>query len=190
MEMKVDTDIIEQSGIGILGLISDYKEIIDNIYARLNNMTDKTFEWVGISANNYVERFNSDYKLFSDVNDSVVKYGQFLIDYSNGIEEIIKEDNMSQIIYNKEQVNNNISSNIDNLLDKFEILKNEISQTSIPDDFPYYNYLLSINDLIDNYKNTFNNMNDNLKSLDIEITNNEDMMLQDLKNISDIEIKI
>jgi len=33
-------------------------------------------------------------------------------------------------------------------------------------------------------------MNDNLKSLDIEITNNEDMMLQDLKNISDIEIKI
>lgn len=90
MEMKVDTDIIEQSGIGILGLISDYKEIIDNIYARLNNMTDKTFEWVGISANNYVERFNSDYKLFSDVNDSVVKYGQFLIDYSNGIEEIIK----------------------------------------------------------------------------------------------------
>lgn len=97
---------------------------------------------------------------------------------------------MSQIIYNKEQVNNNISSNIDNLLDKFEILKNEISQTSIPDDFPYYNYLLSINDLIDNYKNTFNNINDNLKSLDIEITNNEDMMLQDLKNISDIEIKI
>ena len=56
---------------------------------------------------------------------------------------------MSQIIYNKEQVNNNISSNIDNLLDKFEILKNEISQTSIPDDFPYYNYLLSINDLTD-----------------------------------------
>ena len=90
MDIKVDTEVLEQSGLGILNSISVYKEVINNLYETMNNMVERTHEWVGNGATIYVDKFNEDYKFFSDINDNMVKYGQFLIDYSKELEIIAK----------------------------------------------------------------------------------------------------
>ena len=90
MDVKVDSNALEKNGLEIIELISTYKETIDELYSMINNMPNKTFEWVGQGSINYVNKFNQEHKYFIDINDLFVKYGQFLIDYSNEIERISK----------------------------------------------------------------------------------------------------
>lgn len=88
----IDTVKVSECGQQILNEASAYKEIIDNLYNKINNMTSKTFEWVGAGANQYVEKVNNDYKLYCDIHDILTEYGQFLIDVSSNIEDTIKRN--------------------------------------------------------------------------------------------------
>lgn len=88
----IDTKKMNECGTDILKQVSDYKEIIDNLYNKINNMPNKTFEWVGNGANQYVETINTDYKLYCDINDILTKYGNFLIDSASLLEETINKN--------------------------------------------------------------------------------------------------
>lgn len=90
MDLKIDSEVLESYGTAILDSISIYKETIEQLYSLINNMPNKTFEWVGVGAVKYVNKFNEDYKFFLDINDLFVKYGQFLLDYSNEMETLSK----------------------------------------------------------------------------------------------------
>lgn len=87
----IDTSKLKISGNDILENVKLYKEVIDNFYDKINNMTSNTFEWVGSRANDYVDKVNNDYKFYYDIHDILLSYGQYLIDTGENIENIINK---------------------------------------------------------------------------------------------------
>lgn len=88
----IDSTKVNEIGNNILENMSLYDEIVENLYNKINNMNTKTLEWVGNGANKYVETFNNDFKMFTDLSDTLKKYAYFLIDSSALIDETIKKD--------------------------------------------------------------------------------------------------
>ena len=97
---------------------------------------------------------------------------------------------MTKICCNKERITNTIIPNIYNLLKNFDEIELKLKETSIPSDFLYYEYMLSINDLIIRSKYIFINLVDDINSFNKDIMNNEQYILQSLNNIDDMTTSI
>lgn len=85
----IDTDKMYELGNDILDYLKTYKEDIDFLYTRINDIQSKTFEWVGNDLDKFIEKFNSDYKKLLDVYDSLNDFATCLIDSSELIQNTV-----------------------------------------------------------------------------------------------------
>lgn len=89
----IDTIMLDELGNDMLNEINVYKQNIDYLFERINNMSSKTCEWIGIGADSFVENFNLNYVIFIDVYDCLKNFSLSLIDYSNFVDNTIKKYN-------------------------------------------------------------------------------------------------
>ena len=91
MNIEIDTDKLREIGNDILNEANNYKTNIDYLKNRINNINPKTCEWIGSSALEFIDKFNIDYNKYNDVYILFKEYGNYLIDCSNKIDNIIKK---------------------------------------------------------------------------------------------------
>lgn len=87
----IDTDKLREIGNNILDEANNYKNSIDFLNNRINNINSKTFEWVGIGSYDFIDKFNFDLKMYNDIYIFIKEYGEFLINCSNIIENYFKK---------------------------------------------------------------------------------------------------
>lgn len=89
----IDTVLINECGLELIKQINVYKDTIEHLYNRINNIPTKTHEWIGNSSNLFIEKFNNDYKLFINIYDILMEYSNSLVDLSNMLDDAIKKVN-------------------------------------------------------------------------------------------------
>lgn len=86
----IDTANLKELGNSILENANNYKENIDFIHKRINDMNSKTFEWIGKGSLEFINKVNNDCILYNDIYVFFRDYANFLLDCSLKIENVIK----------------------------------------------------------------------------------------------------
>lgn len=89
----LDTKRINECGLELLEQIEIYKEALDSLYSRINNISTNTFEWVGNGSDLFINKFNDDYKYYTNLYDVLKQYSYCLVDSSSLIESAIEKVN-------------------------------------------------------------------------------------------------
>ena len=90
-EIHIDTTKIKECGTDVVSLSSELYEIIDTMFRRINNVNKVTGEWVGSSADIFINKANVDKLQYLTMQNQIYQYGKWLIDYANKMEDVVKE---------------------------------------------------------------------------------------------------
>ena len=78
---------------------------------------------------------------------------------------------------------------IENIIEDFTIIKLKLEQLNIPNDFKYLQYLKSLDEKIDSYKEIYYNIIDNIELFNKELTiefNDLQLSLASIKDINNL----
>lgn len=90
--IECDTKKLYSCGEDILTLTEDFKDIIEDLYIRLNNINKNENCWQGIDADKYVESVLKDKEVYTDFYNQLVKYGQLMKETAIKFDDTIKKD--------------------------------------------------------------------------------------------------
>lgn len=88
-EIYVDTEKMRNCGNTILDLVEEFKQTLDAIFTRLENVPTHTKEWIGDSSTLFVELAKKDKVEYYAYANSLYKYGKYLIDCANYFDRTI-----------------------------------------------------------------------------------------------------
>ena len=177
----IDLNKIEECGKEILNEELVLSDLFENNYTVVNNMTTKTFEWVGDRANAFVDKYNNDNKSVNDLSEFMFKYGNFLLDSCTSIRNII-DDNVLYFKYN--ELENKVIPMINVIIDRFSAIKLIVDNILIPEEFDYKSYLLGLSDVFNNIVKHLKNIIDELYSFNKALINCFDEIKQMLLDIN------
>ena len=90
-QINVDTVKIRECGKDIMELSIELNEIINTMFNRINNMSNASGEWIGTSANDFIQLAKIDRIQYLNMKDSIYTSGKYLVDYANTMERVINE---------------------------------------------------------------------------------------------------
>jgi hypothetical protein len=85
----MDTKTIYENGKEIMRLATDLNDLLISLYDRLTIMPEKTLEWTGPSAYEFVRRLNVEKKDYFIYKDNLYQYGKILSDMADRFEKVI-----------------------------------------------------------------------------------------------------
>lgn len=90
--LNVDTNSLKESGQDIISLTSELNEEFQALFSRISNMNNRTFEWVGSGADEFIRRTNIEKVQYLRLINVLKKYGKILIDVANEYEIVAKQE--------------------------------------------------------------------------------------------------
>ena len=87
----IDTKKTYESGQDIIQLTKELNEQFDSLFSRISNISTKTGEWFGPSAEEFIRRTNLEKKQYAKIINSLNKYGKELIDASTAYESCVNK---------------------------------------------------------------------------------------------------
>ena len=91
--IKVDTKKIKNAGNDIKDLSYEFINLINSFYSRINKIPTATHEWVGDESLTYVKMCMSEKENYLRFADSLKSLGNNLVDFSDKIDDTIREVN-------------------------------------------------------------------------------------------------
>lgn len=89
--LNIDTQKIRGCGQEIMRLSVELNEIITELFGHINTLNNKTGEWQGNSATQFIANANIDKIQYVKMQDSIYQSGKYLITYADVMEKVISE---------------------------------------------------------------------------------------------------
>lgn len=86
--IDVNSYRLREAGNDIIMLTKEINEILNNIFTMIENMPTKTNEWMGYAAEDFARVAKLEKKDYSTFINNIDKYGKYLIEYSNKVEQL------------------------------------------------------------------------------------------------------
>jgi len=90
--LNVDTNSLKESGRDIISLTTELNEEFQALFSRISNMSNRTFEWVGASADEFIRRTNIEKAQYAKLVNILKQYGKLLIDVADEYEIVSKQE--------------------------------------------------------------------------------------------------
>lgn len=90
-KLVVDTKKLNQDGKDIIALTKELSEAFTALFTRIENMNNKTFEWVGAASQEFIRRTNIEKIEYTKMINTLNKYGKTLVNAAQEYEEHIKK---------------------------------------------------------------------------------------------------
>lgn len=87
--IDINSSYIKESGYDMIGLTNEIKEIIDDTFSMIANMSMETGAWQGKAAEEFVLASKIDKSNYIKLNQSINNFGKYLIEYANSMESLI-----------------------------------------------------------------------------------------------------
>ena len=90
-QIEIDTKELKDRGSNIQNITKDFNVKLNSLYKRLEEVPSVSFEWVGSSSTKFASIVKNDKEKYYRLKDDLDMYGKFLIDFSDSVDDLIKE---------------------------------------------------------------------------------------------------
>jgi len=89
MEIKVDTQRMRECGTNMIKLAGTYRDVMNELFERIEKMPTVTKEWMGIGAREFVKNVNDGKPQYQELGEAIEKYGKHLLETADSMDAAV-----------------------------------------------------------------------------------------------------